>query len=143
MGKKIFIYIIFVILVILFICTMGSGLLYVLSFILEFEFIKKFGPLLFFVDFFLGIFLLIPISILFDTLAKYLFGSNIILLIGLEGMQFLMICGYLHSTNAFFNIIEYGSFGGEILMYFGMYIFLAGLKFMGDKVKDRDTKTSV
>jgi hypothetical protein len=142
MKNRWFSYVIFIMLLLLFIGSIGSGFIYIMTLILKFEFIKRFGLFLFLVDFFLGILLLIPISILFEAIIRYMLVKNKIIILISESIQFLLLCWYLHSTNAFFRIIEYSSFGNEILVYFVMYLFLISLKFIGGKIKEEDAKSS-
>ena len=73
--------IVFLLVLALFLSILGSGILFALGFILDFEFSRKLGPILFIINYFIGMILLIPISLLLDTLFSYISAGNKVFLI--------------------------------------------------------------
>ncbi len=127
--------IVFLLVLALFLSILGSGILFALGFILDFEFSRKLGPILFIINYFIGMILLIPISLLLDTLFSYISAGNKVFLIIAEMLEFGLFCIYLNFTNSAFGIVEFGSTHSEYLLYFLLYILMMLMKFVGDKEK--------
>ena len=99
--------IVFLLVLALFLGILGSGILFAFGFILDFEFSRKLGPILFLINYFIGMILLTPINLLLDTLFSYISGGNKVFLKITEILEFGLFCIYLNFTNSKFGIVEF------------------------------------
>ena len=132
---------VFLLVLLLFLSVLGSGVLFVIGLLMNFEFSSKLGPMFFFLNYFLGIVLLVPISLVIKALGLRIFGSDgsKLYLFASETVEFILLCFYLNFSNTTLAIIKFDSLLSEITVYFIFYM----LFLLAQYVSDREKKTVV
>ena len=115
---------VFLLVLLLFLSVLGSGVLFVIGLLMNFEFSSKLGPMFFFLNYFLGIVLLVPISLVIKALGLRIFGSDgsKLYLFASEVVEFILLCFYLNFSNTTLAIIKFDFLLSEITVYFIFYM---------------------
>lgn len=125
---------------IIIICLM-MGVQYLASLILNFEFANFYGPILLSLNVLAGFLLLIPFSILLETIVNYTgfnkYGGNFIIHI----IQLSLFIFYMEFTIPRMDIVKFNS-NTEIIFSTIMYFVFFGIAKIGELIKKDDDQSS-
>ncbi|WP_368996791.1 hypothetical protein [Caldifermentibacillus hisashii] len=118
-----------------------TGLQYIASLILNFEFVSFYGPILLSINVLAGFLLLIPFSILLEAIVNYTgfnkYGGNFIVHI----IQLSLFIFYMEFTIPRMDIVKYNN-DTEIIFYTIMYFTFFGIAKIGELIKKDDEDSS-
>jgi hypothetical protein len=117
------------------------GVQYLASLILNFEFANFYGPILLSLNVLAGFLLLIPFSILLETIVNYTgfnkYGGNFIIHI----IQLSLFIFYMEFTIPRMDIVKFNS-NTEIIFSTIMYFVFFGIAKIGELIKKDDDQSS-
>lgn len=117
------------------------GVQYLASLILNFEFANFYGPILLSLNVLAGFLLLIPFSILLETIVNYTgfnkYGGNFIIHI----IQLSLFIFYMEFTIPRMDIVKFNS-NTEIIFFTIMYFVFFGIAKIGELIKKDDDQSS-
>lgn len=142
MKKSILPIIIVVTLSLAIILGIMMGVQYLAGLFLNFHFTRPSGPILMSLSAFVGLIILIPISILLESVIKVILNSSKLAFILSEILQFIVFFMYMRWSSSHFNIATFNSLSSELIFYIISYLFFYGVEKIGHIV-DKDDKESL
>jgi len=140
MKKDFFLVPIFIVVVLIIIICFIMGLQYVASIIVSFEFLSFYGPIFLSLNVLAGFILLIPLSILLETIVNYTGFNKIGGIFIVHIIELSLFIFYMKITVPRMNIVKFYS-DTEIIFYTIMYFGFLGIGTIG-KMIEREDKQS-
>lgn len=134
---------IFIIVTLSFALILGMmiGVQYLAGLFLDFHFTRSSGPILMAVGAFIGLIILIPISILLESVIRVILDNSKLAFILSEILQFIVFFMYMRWSSNHFNIATFNNISSELIFYIISYLFFYGMEKVGHIVDKEDEKS--